>query len=62
MGDFGDVARGIVVLNRECGSSGKTIKYIVAWYDGLLMFAFISPQYIICLRSHRALFVCLIFF
>ena len=49
MGEYGDdFLYAIVVLHRECGSSGKTNKLIFAWCDVFHMFAFLSPQHISC--------------
>ena len=54
MGDFGrEAVKGIAVLHRECGSSGKTSQLISACCCRFHVFAFQSPQRVICLRSHR---------
>ena len=55
MGNFGGKYNtgvwSIAVLHRECGSFGKTNRFIFAWCDGFNMFALLSPQHIICLRA-----------
>ena len=61
MGKYNELVWSIAVLHRECGSSGKTNTLICAWCCGFHMFAFLSPQHIICLGSPRVLCLSFIF-